>query len=96
MPATAAIRINVSAVPDFRSSELAEGALQLTKLFFSSPEVEEEYREYRCYLFYKRTHTLDSKEMARLIDGAIYVAKGLGIDTDTPEQIARYKEEWHP
>ncbi len=53
-------------------------------------------REYRCYLFYKRTHTLDSKEMARLIDGAIYVAQGLGIDTDTPEQIARYKEEWHP
>lgn len=53
-------------------------------------------KEYHCYLFYKRTHTLDSKEMARLIDGAIYVAKGLGIDTDTPEQIARYKEEWHP
>lgn len=55
-----------------------------------------EGREYNCYLFYKRTHTLDTKEMARLIDGAIYVAKGLGIDTDTPEQIARYKEEWHP
>ena len=53
-------------------------------------------KEYHCYLFYKRTHTLDSKEMARLIDGAIYVAKGLGVDTDTPEQIARYKEEWHP
>ena len=55
-----------------------------------------EGREYNCYLFYKRTHTLDTKEMARLIDGTIYVAKGLGIDTDTPEQIARYKEEWHP
>lgn len=53
-------------------------------------------KEYHCYLFYKQTHTLDSKEMARLIDGAIYVAKSLGIDTDTPEQIARYKEEWNP
>lgn len=53
-------------------------------------------KEYECYLFYKRTHTLDSKEMARLIDGTIYVARGLGIDTDTPEQIARYKEEWNP
>jgi hypothetical protein len=53
-------------------------------------------REYRCYLFYKRTHTLDSKEMARLIDGAIYTARELGIDTDTPEQIARYKEAWNP
>lgn len=55
-----------------------------------------EGREYECYLFYKRTHTLDSKEMARLIDGTIYVAQGLGIDTDTPEQIARYKEGWNP
>ena len=55
-----------------------------------------EGREYNCDLFYKRTHPMDTKEMARLIDGAIYVAKGLGIDTDTPEQIARYKEEWQP
>ena len=53
-----------------------------------------EGKEYRCYLFYKRTHALDSKEMTRLIDGAIYVAQGLGIDTDTPEKIARYKEGW--
>lgn len=49
-----------------------------------------------CYLFYKQTRNLDSKEMARLIDGTIYVAKCLGLDTDTPEQIARYKEEWNP
>ena len=53
-----------------------------------------EGREYNCYLFYKRTRTLNSKEMSRLIDGAIYEAKNLGIDTDTPEQIARYKENW--
>lgn len=49
-------------------------------------------KEYDCYLFYKQTRTLDTKEMSRLIEGAIYVAKGLGIDTDTPEMIARYKE----
>lgn len=58
--------------------------------------MELEGREYECYLFYKRTHTLDTKEMARLIDGTIYVARELGIDTDTPEQIARYKEGWNP
>ena len=49
-----------------------------------------------CYLFYKQTRNLDSKEMARLIDGTIYEARCLGIDTDTPEQIARLKEEWKP
>ena len=53
-------------------------------------------KEFNCYLFYKRTRTLDSKEMSRLIEGAIYVAKGLGIDTDTPEQVARYVDAWVP
>lgn len=46
-------------------------------------------KEYDCYLFYKQTHTLDSKEMARLIDGTITVAKELGIETMTPDQLAR-------
>ena len=34
------------------------------------------------------------EDFDRLIDGAIEVAKELGIETDTPEQLARYKEEW--
>lgn len=55
---------------------------------------EENSRTFNCYLVYKHTHEMDSKEMSRLIDGAIYVAKDLGIETDTPEQLARYKEEW--
>lgn len=46
------------------------------------------------YLVYKPTHTLDSAEMARLIDGAIYEAKERDIETDTPEELERYKEEW--
>ncbi len=50
--------------------------------------------EFNCYLVYKQTHDMDTKEMARLIDGAIEAAKELGIETDTPEQLARYKEEW--
>ena len=37
---------------------------------------------------------MDTKEMARLIDGAIFTAKELGIDTDTPEQIERNKSLW--
>ncbi len=38
---------------------------------------------------------MDSKEMVRLIDGAIEQARELGIETDTPEQLARYKEDWN-
>lgn len=44
-------------------------------------------------LFYGSS-TFDTKEMSRLIDGIVSDAKELGISTETPEQIARYKEEW--
>ena len=48
-------------------------------------------RRYSCYLFYKETHEMDSKEMARLIDGTIQEAKELNIDTDTPEERSRWQ-----
>ena len=51
-------------------------------------------KEFNCYLLYKQTHLMDTAEMARLIDGAIYEAKELGIETDTPEQLAKYKTLW--
>ena len=54
---------------------------------------EENGKLFNCYLVYKQTHLMDSKEMARLIDGAIEVAQTFGIETDTPEQLARYKED---
>ena len=46
------------------------------------------------YLFYKQTHTLDSKEMARLIEGAISEAKELEIETITPEEKAKMLGLW--
>lgn len=36
----------------------------------------------------------NTKEMATLIDGIVQEARDLDIDTDTPEQIARFKERW--
>ena len=50
--------------------------------------------KFNCYIVYKSTHEMDTAEMAKLIDGAIEVARELGIETDTPEQLARYKETW--
>jgi hypothetical protein len=46
------------------------------------------------YFLYKHTHTLDSKEMARLIDGVIYEAEQLGIETATPEEKAKMLARW--
>ena len=43
---------------------------------------------------YKDSHKMDTKEMARVIDGAIQEAKALGIETETPDELARMKAKW--
>lgn len=55
-------------------------------------QVEENGKPMNCYLIYKRSSWMDSAEMAHLIDGAVQVARELGIDTDTPDEKARYSE----
>lgn len=45
-------------------------------------------------MVYKETHTLDTKEMARLIDGVVAEAQELGIETRTPDEIAQLKSLW--
>ncbi len=52
-------------------------------------EREENGKKFNCYLIYKQTHTLDSKEMSRLIEGVVYEAQELGIKTATPDEIAQ-------
>lgn len=52
---------------------------------------EENGKTVNCYLIYKRTSWMNTKEMARLIDGTIQEARELGIDTDTPEMKARFQ-----
>lgn len=51
-------------------------------------------QKYSQYLFYKQTHTLSREEMAKLIDGVVYEAKELGIETRTPEELARLIADW--
>lgn len=50
--------------------------------------------KFNCYIIYEHTHKLDSKQMARLIDGTIYEAKELGIETMTPAELAQLKSSW--
>lgn len=40
-----------------------------------------------CYIFYKPTHELNTKEFARLLDGTIYECKELGIETLPENEI---------
>jgi hypothetical protein len=43
---------------------------------------------------YYGSSTFDTKQMSRLIDGIVSEAKELDIETETPAEIARLKEEW--
>lgn len=51
--------------------------------------VEHNGKHCKCYLFYKRTRDMDSKEMSHLIDGTVSEAKALDIEIMTPDQLAQ-------
>lgn len=56
---------------------------------------EENGNEVVFYRVYRGSHTYNTKEMSALIDGAVMEAKELGIETATPEELERMKEQWH-
>ena len=51
--------------------------------------VEHNGKHCKCYLFYKRTRDMDSKEMSHLIDGTVSEAKALDIEIMAPDQLAQ-------
>ena len=50
--------------------------------------------EFNCYIVFKQTHLMDTREMSRLIDGAVSEAKVLGIETLPPDKLAAMVEGW--
>lgn len=51
-------------------------------------------KEFNCYIVFKHTHLMDTKEMSRLIDGTVHEAKQLGIETLPPDKLAAMVEAW--
>lgn len=49
---------------------------------------------YRVYLLMRGSHTYNTYEMSKLIDGTVQEAKEQGIETATPDEIRRMKEQW--
>lgn len=49
---------------------------------------------YRVYLVMRGSHTYNTSEMSKLIDGTVQEAKELGIETLTPDELAKMKAEW--
>lgn len=64
------------------------------KRFWSYSRYIGEHDDKSQYLLYKQTHTLNSAEMARLINGAIAEAQQLDIQTATPQELAHMQELW--
>jgi len=50
--------------------------------------------EYQVYYVIRGSHTLNTEEMSKLIDGTVSEAKELGIETLPPEQIKAMNERW--
>ncbi len=57
--------------------------------------VEQNGKTYSCYLFYKRTRDMDSKEMSHLIDGTVSEAKSLDIETLPPDELRSMEDLWN-
>lgn len=49
---------------------------------------------YRWFYLLKPSHLFNTKEMSMLIDGIVQDAKSLGIETLTPDEIERLKQQW--
>lgn len=49
---------------------------------------------YRVYYAMRGSHTYDTAEMARLIEGTVSEAKLLGIETLTPDELERMVSTW--
>ena len=76
-----------NAPPDF-CLELETPHLQLVRTDWENGKAVYFYRMYRG------SHTYDTKEMSRLIDGTIAECKEQGIETMTPEAIERMLGAW--
>lgn len=46
------------------------------------------------YRVYRGSHTYNTAEMAKLIDGTVQECKAVGIETATPEEIRMMNERW--
>jgi hypothetical protein len=62
--------------------------------WFAEVLEESKLRGYKKVISYYGSSVYDSREMAVLIDEIVLWCKELGIETLTPSEIARLKEEW--
>lgn len=66
----------------------------MKEIYKYSKWYKEDIDGYDCYIFYKETHTLNTKEMSQLINGVIQECKDVGIETEPQEKIDSLLKGW--
>ena len=64
------------------------------KYFEAAGESKLNGKDFTHYRVYKGSSEFDTREMSIFIDGVVSEAKDLGIQTETPNQIAEMKARW--
>lgn len=64
------------------------------KYFEEAGESKLNGKDFTHYRVYKGSSEFDTREMSIFIDGVVSEAKDLGIQTETPNQIAEMKARW--
>lgn len=67
---------------------------QYIKYFEEAGESTLNGKLFKHYFVYKGSSEFDTREMSIFVDGVVSEAKGLGIQTETPDQIAKMKALW--
>lgn len=67
---------------------------QYLKYYEEAGESDLNGKTFKHYRVFKGSSEMDSREMSILIDGIVSEAKHLGIQTETPNQIAEMKSRW--
>lgn len=76
------------------SAEKLRSAWESHGLGWVTDQMESKLKGCVNVVLYYGSSTYDTAQMSRLIDNIVQDCKAQGIDTRTPEEIARLKEEW--
>ena len=79
----------------YKTNAPEEYMLELETIHAKCVKVAEENgKEVFFYRLYRGSHEYDTKEMSQLIDGTVQECKAVGIETATPDEIARMEALW--
>ena len=79
----------------YKTNAPEEYMLELETIHTKCVKVAEENgKEVFFYRLYRGSHEYDTKEMSQLIDGTVTECKQAGIETATPDEIARMEALW--